>query len=425
MTSKRTLVVLLSVLGLLGASALPLHASGFAFTDQGAKAAGMAGAFVAQASDPSAIVYNPGGLALLEKKKSISAGMAVAAFNESLYQGLPPGIGVGATGEQETAPAIPPHAYVTLPVGKRMVAGVGLYSPFRMNTEWADPGAFVARHLATKSSIEAWDLAPTLGIQLSPSLGIGLGAVYRSSEVAVSRRIPGEAVDASIVDIASLDMKTDMEPGYGWTAGLLFKRKRFSVGFSYRSAIATDYLGVGRLTQVETGDAQYDELVRATMPFGQDLPLSSSLEYPDQATFGVAWNLSKALLVEMDVNRTGWGNVQDLSLRFPTSSVLNTAYQLDFQDATSYRLGASWRLPTGPKLRFGYALDKTPQPAAAVGAFLADSDRNIMSVGAGLDWLDVAFSWITYDQRIVSTSTQELNGNYRANGWTLTISATK
>jgi long-chain fatty acid transport protein len=419
--NRKTLSFLL--LGLLIGAAL--HASGFAFTDQGAKAAGMAGAFVAQANDPSAIVYNPGGLALLEKKKSVSAGMAVAAFNESLYQGLPPGIGIGETGEQETGPAIPPHAYMTLPVGRRMVAGVGIYSPFRMNTEWSDPGGFVARHLATKSSIEAWDLAPTLGIQLSPSLGLGIGAVYRSSEVAVSRRIPGETVDANIVDIASLDMKTDMEPGYGWTAGVLLKRKRFSVGFSYRSAIETDYVGVGRLTQIETGDPQYDELLRSTMPFGQELPLSSSLEYPDQATFGVAWNLSKSLLVEMDVNRMGWGNVQDLSLTFPASSWLSTNYRLNFEDAMSYRLGASWRLPTGPKLRFGYAFDETPQPDAAVGAFLPDSDRNIMSVGAGLDWLDVAFSWITYDQRIVSTSAQELNGNYRANGWTLTISATK
>lgn len=421
--NSKTLSVLVLLLGLLGNTAL--HASGFAFTDQGGKAAGMAGAFTAQASDPSAIVYNPGGLALLEKKKSVSAGMAVTAFNESLYQGLPPGIGVGATGEQETSPAIPPHAYVTLPVGRRMVAGVGLYSPFRMNTEWADPGAFVARHLATKSKIEAWDLAPTLGIQLSPSLGVGLGAVYRSSEVAVSRRIAGEGIDASIGDIASLDMQTDMEPGYGWTAGLLLKRKRFSFGFSYRSAIETDYVGEGRLTQLETGDPQYDELVRATLPFGQALPLSSSLEYPDQASVGLAWNLSKSLLVEVDVNRTGWGSVQDLALRFPASSWLDTSYQLDFQDAMTYRLGASWRLPTGPKLRFGYAYDETPQPDAAVGAFLPDSSRNIMSVGAGLDWLDVAFSWITYDQRIVSSSLQELNGNYRANGWVFTMSATK
>ena len=37
----------------------------------------------------------------------------------------------------------------------------------------------------------------------------------------------------------------------------------------------------------------------------------------------------------------------------------------------------------------------------------------------------MAFSWITYDQRIVYTSAERLNGNYRANGWVFTMSATK
>ncbi|HWM91304.1 MAG TPA: outer membrane protein transport protein [Thermoanaerobaculia bacterium] len=411
---------------LLGAASASVHAAGFAFENQGGKAAGMAGAFVAQASDPSAIFYNPGGLALMEKKKAVSAGTSLLAFNESLYQGLPPGIGTSTTGEQETPMDIPPHAYITLPVGARMVAGMGVYSPFRMNTEWADAGSFAGRYLATKSSIEAYDLAPTLGIQLSPSLGLGIGAVYRSSEVSVARRLPGQAPSGEgIVDIASLDMKTDMEPGYGFTAGLLYKGKRLSIGASYRSAIETDYVGVGRLTQIETGDAQYDQLIRASLPFDQDLLLTSSLEYPDQASFGVAWSLSKAILLEVDVNRTGWGSVQDLALRFSSASTLDTSYRLDFEDAMSYRLGARYRLPTGPQLRVGYAFDETPQPDTSVGAFLPDSDRSTVSVGFGLDWLDVAFSWVTYDQRIVFTSLQDLNGNYRANGWMFTISATK
>ena len=416
----------LALCAVLAATASPLPAAGFAFQDQGGKAAGMAGAFVAQASDPSAIYYNPGGLALMEKKKAISAGTSLRAFNESLYQGLPPGIGTATTGEQETPMDIPPHAYITLPVGAKMVAGLGAYSPFRMRTEWADAGSFAGRYLATKSEIEAYDLAPTLGIQLSPSLGLGIGAIYRTSELGVSRRLPGQAPSGEgTVDVASLDMDTDMEPGYGFTAGLLYKGKRLSFGFSYRSAIETDYLGVGRLTQIATGDAQYDQLVRATLPFDQDLPLSSSLEYPDQASLGVAYNLSKALLLEVDVNRTGWGSVQDLALRFPTESSLDTAYPLEFEDVMSYRLGARWTLPTGPQLRVGYSFDETPQPDAAVGAFLPDSDRSTVSVGFGLDWLDVAFSWVTYDQRIVSTSLQELNGNYRANGWVFTMSATK
>lgn len=402
---------------------LPVHGAGFAFVDQGGKAAGLAGAFTAQAIDPSAIVYNPGGLGLLKKKKSVSAGMAFSAFNESLYQGLAPGIGAGTTGEQETAPGMPPHAYVTMPVGKRMVAGLGAYSPFRMHTEWANPGAFAARHDATMSKIEAWDFAPTLGVQVTPGLGVGIGAIYRTSQISVSRRIGSTGPDGP-VDVASLDVETDMEPGYGWTAGILGKGKRLSWGLSYRSAIRTDYLGVGRLNQLESGDPQYDELVKATLPFDQDLALASSLEYPDRASLGVAWSLTKNLTVEADVNRTGWSSVQDVALRFSSASFLDKTYPLAFKDAMDYRLGMSFRLPTGPQLRAGYAYEETPQPDLSVGAFLPDSNRNTLALGVGLDWLDVAFAWTTYDQRIVATR-KDFNGNYRANAWSLVISATK
>jgi len=415
---------LLSIL-MVFAAALPLHASGFAFADQGARAAGMAGAYTAQATDPSAIVYNPGGLALLQKKKSVSAGTAIAAFNESLYQGLSPGIGGGTTGQQETSLAIPPHAYVTLPVGRVMVAGVGLYSPFRMHTEWADPASFAGRYQSTKSGIEAWDVAPTIAIRLGPKIGLGIGAIYRSSELSASRRISGQVPGGGTVDVASLDMSTDMEPGFGWTAGLLHKGSRLSWGFSYRSAISTDYVGVGRLTQVSTGDPQYDELVQATLPLNQDLALSSSLEYPDQLNVGVAWGLTKNLIAEADVNRTGWGSVQDLAFQFQSSPFLNTAYPAAFEDTLGYRLGVRYRLRTGMELRGGFAFEETPQPDAAVGAFFPDSDRSTLALGFGLDWLDLAFSWTTFDQRIVSTSAQNLNGNYRANSWSFVISATK
>jgi hypothetical protein len=48
-----------------------------------------------------------------------------------------------------------------------------------------------------------------------------------------------------------------------------------------------------------------------------------------------------------------------------------------------------------------------------------------LTAGFGLDWLDVAFSWTTYDQRIVVDPRKDLNGNFRANAWAFTISATK
>src|ERR1700740_2049361 len=98
-------------------SALPLYAGGFEVEAQGARAAGMAGACVAQAADPTAGFCNPGALALIPKKKSAALGMSAAAFHESLYQGLPPGAGAGTASQQVTPRTMQPHAFAAVPLG--------------------------------------------------------------------------------------------------------------------------------------------------------------------------------------------------------------------------------------------------------------------------------------------------------------------
>jgi long-chain fatty acid transport protein len=93
-------VLIPGLLALSLLTAAPARPDGFSGPDPGIKAMGMAGAFIAQASDPSAIYYNPGGLAL-QKKGKLTAGGGTVYHNESQYQGLPPGIGQGTTGAQD------------------------------------------------------------------------------------------------------------------------------------------------------------------------------------------------------------------------------------------------------------------------------------------------------------------------------------
>jgi long-subunit fatty acid transport protein len=83
------------------------------------------------------------------------------------------------------------------------------------------------------------------------------------------------------------------------------------------------------------------------------------------------------------------------------------------------------RFPTGPQVRFGYALEKSPQPDITVGAFLPDADRTTLTAGFGLDWLDVAVGYTTYKQRVVQTNIQQFNGNYRAKSWVAMLTVTK
>jgi long-chain fatty acid transport protein len=405
--------------------AAPLLAAGFEFPTQSAKALAMGGTFVAQANDPTTAYYNPGGLGLLAKKKGASVGATVWKFNESLYQGLAPGVGAGTVGEQETPMQTVPHVFGTVPFGSMAVMGVGVYSPFKMSTEWAEPETFAGRRLATRSEVDSLDISTGLGIALGRSFGIGANFIFRTSDYSASRRVTVD--DRGVLrDVGTLEMKTDTERSYTWSAGVLHRiGNSFSWGASYRAANETEYNGVGTLTQIETGDTQLDALVRTQFPFGQDLALGSTLTLPAQATFGIAVGSNQPFLVEVDVTRTDWKDVQEIAFAFPSNASLNTTYPLAFEDSMTYRAGLSFRFPTGPELRVGYAMEESPQPDETVGAFLPDAGRSTISAGFGLDWLNVGVAWTTFEQRVIGTNVNTLNGNYRANAWSVAITATK
>lgn len=405
----------------------PLYAGAFEFRWLGARSAGIGGACVA-AADPTAVACNPGALALMPKKKGAAAGLALSGFNQSLYQGLSPGIGAGTAAEQETPLGIIPHAFITLPfplLGPNSVLGTGIHYPYRMHTEWTEPDEFAGRFLATESEVEAWDFTTALSTRIGSSVGVGAGVTYRSSNMSVSRRFAAN-VSGGPREIASLSMETDVVRTLVWSAGVLFKPgPSFSAGFTYESGTDAEYGGVGTLTQIATGDAQFDQLIRASFPFDEDLPISSRLQFPPRSAFGVAWTPSKAWLFAFDASRTHWRQTSDIEIEFPSNHALDTQYPLAFEDVWSYRTGVRFRFPTGPQLRLGYALDKSPQPDSTVGAFLPDADRTTITTGFGLDWLDIAVGWTTHSQRIVRTNADDFNGNYRADSWFAMLTVTK
>lgn len=411
----------------LALASSPAAAEGFSLYAQGAKAVGLGGAFAAQADDPSALFYNPGGLALLKKRKAGALGVAVSTFNESLYQGLAPGVGAGTAAEQSTPVEFPAHLYAVLPLGERGVVGVGIYSPFLLSTQWQDEGEFAGRFVATGAEITTYDVNPTLGFKLTPKLGIGIGVTYRLATISFDRRHAGlNPFTGRLVDAASVHVESDTEAGFGWNVGLLHRvSPRFSYGFAYRSKMEIDLAGVGRMTQVPTGNQQLDDLFAATLPLDRDLAMASRLELPDVATLGVAIGLSRSATLELDVNRTGWKSFRELAFTFPGAPLLDQTFVEGFEDSMSYRLGLLLKRPTGPQFRFGGAFEESPQPDFAVGPLLPDSNRTVLAVGFGVDWLDVAFSWTTYDQRIVRTNVDEINGNWRASSWMVALTLKK
>ena len=409
-------------LGLIVLGTSPVAADGFAVSGQSAKGMGMAGAFVAQADDPSAVYYNIGALALGPDDKHFIGGATAHLRDSGLYQGLPPGIGANTSSEQEQGIEPRPHVYLALKLGPNTKLGFGLTSPFLLSTEWSSPGGFAGRAITTSAQLDAYDLIAGISQRLGSNFAIGLGLVYRGSELKHGRRLQRVVPGGGLVDVASIDVDTDFSDGLGWTVGLKHRPShRFAWGLSYRSAIEIDYLGVGVLTQLATGNAQFDALQQAILPFGVDLATANTLEFPDVLTLGFAVALGRGWRFELDAQRTGWSRVEQWAIAFPTEPDLGIAIRQDFEDSNALRLGVQYTTAAGYALRAGIAREESPQPDRNVGPLLADADSTLFSLGLGKDWLDMAFTWIDYDRRIIFDQVDDLDGNYRSSAWMLAL----
>lgn len=405
---------------------LPGRGAGFTAAEPGVKAMGLGGAFTAVAVDPTVVYYNPGGLGLLAKGK-LTVGAGGLYLNESQFRGTSPGIGAGSAAEQEQQIAFPAHAYAVKALGPKVKVGLGVNSPYGFQTDWADPDSFTGRYITTDGELQVFDASTVFGLQVTPNFGIGAGAIYRTSEFSFGRRLPGFNINTGqIQDIGSLAVETDMDSGIGWTAGFLHKiGKNFSWGASYRSPIEIDYAGAGKLTQILTGNTLLDQLNRATLPYDVDLPMTTTISFPDTATLGVAIAPTKKLLVAVDVTQTGWSNFEGLALTFPANAIFNQTLQGPWEDALSYRLGFQLTMSKGIEWRFGYAFEESPQPDASVAPLLPDAERSIVSAGFGRDWLDIGFQFIAPSSRTTRTNPDLLNGTYSGNSYLLAVSMTK
>jgi long-chain fatty acid transport protein len=391
----------IAALGVLAAA--PMYAAGFGIFEQGTKAMGMAGAFTAQADDPSLLFHNAGGLAFVERHE-LAAGLTYIQGTKADFKGAGPFPGTGARAEQEKLSQPLPHAYWVQPINPVWKFGLGIYAPFGLTTEWKDPRNFPGRFLSTKAELRAIDLNPTLGWQITPRFGIGAGAIARFSDVQLNRDVPQvNPFTLGVADIASLKLDTGFNRGYGWNAGILHKwNNSFSWGLSYRSKVKVDYDGDARLTQNLTGNAQFDALIRSRLPFNRSLPVSTTIEFPDMASLGLAFALSPSLVLETDANWTGWSTFKDTPIDFTANDLPDTTIRSDWKDVYNYRAGLRWTTSATSQWRFGFVYDQTPQPEEAVSPLLPDADRDGLTLGYGYNGglkVDLALMYLKFKER--------------------------
>ena len=411
----------------------PAHAAGFSTFEQGSNAMGQAMAFTAQADDPSAMFYNVGGLAFFDQRE-FYAGLTFTALGETEFTGADPTPGAGAPGNQSDELVVSPHFYWVEPVNDRWIVGVSVTSPFGFALEWEDPARldpparWSGRYISDKAVLNDIDLTPNVGFRINDKLGVGFGIIARFSSLELDRRIDGNDLDAGIpagTDVGRAQFDSDTDSGFGFNVGVLHRLNDFfSWGFSYRSKITVDYTSDTQLTQILTGNQTVDDAIAASLPFGQNLPADTSIEFPDQASLGVAFRFNPRWLFEADFNWTGWSSFDQLSIDFePPNDGLSETHPQLWDDAINIRTGIRWDRNAKSHWRFGIYWDESPQPDQTVTPLIPDADRIGYAVGYGLGAkkfdFDIAMMYVDSKTRTTTANVYDFLGTYRSSSLSL------
>lgn len=404
----------------LAVAIAPAMGAGFAIVEQGNKANGLSAVFTARADDPSTQYYNVGGLGLLEGRQ-FQAGLSLIFLGDSTFEGANPFPGEGTSGEQKKQLVTPPHFYWVEPITDKINFGLAVNAPYGLVTEWDNPDEWVGRFLSVKAELTNIDINPNVGFKLGEKWGLGVGIIFRGAMVELLQRSAAvNPLDGLATEVAKVKLESDMNFGYGLNLGVVHRTSDFfNWGFTYKSEVKVDFTGHGELTQQPSGDPVFDGIVAGLLPFDEELPIETSIDFPATASLGALFNLTDALGLEAQLNWTGWSSFDTLVIDFTENPGLTSERPQGWDDALRFGLGLTWDTSEKNQWRFGAYYDESPQPDETVSPLLPDANRVGISAGWGHffnGWdMDLAAMYIVFDERTTTTNIDNFNGTYNTN----------
>lgn len=360
---------LFGALGALGLGALSSVASanGFYIHEHDAKVTGRGGANVAVDDDPSAVIYNPGGIA-------IGAGTRVsltATVIDAKGSYFDPN-NMDQRTDTDSPPAVLPSFFATTRINDLLAAGVGFHLPFGLAVSW--PTNHTLADVNQDLNLRTFFITPSIGLNLNsyvPGLSVGGGVDLAPSTVTLDRVL----VFPDATGIAKLGGSAF---GIGGRVGVQYHPaalKQLHLGVMWRAQMNLDFTG--------KADFDVDPAYRASLP--PDGDIKTSLRLPQAIMGGVAFNPTPALQLEADVTWTNWKKFNELRIELP-GGVETVAPQL-YANKVTLRIGAEYALAhLKAAVRAGYAYDPTPVPNTTVSALFPDADRHVLTAG-GSYWL--------------------------------------
>lgn len=430
--------VWLAVGGLAALLGVPvsLRAQGFSVNEHSTCAMGRAGTGVAKpCDDGSAIVFNPAGLASMPKGQTkISIGSTFIAPNGDFTQDA-----TGFKSDLNSRVFPVPAAYVAHGFTDKLAAGIGLFAPYGLETDWPDDA--LGRFSSYNSEIRNIYIQPTVAYNLGKYVQVGAGFDINLVHLNLKQHLDlseqetpsgvtfGQIGIPAGTDFADADVSGN-GTGFGYHVGLIVKpSSRISFGAKYLSRQKVDDIkGTAKFSQIATGLRVAPGSPFALPPAqgGLGLPVGASIDtlvlgpqfqsggalvtqdgntgirLPEQINVGVAVKATDKLTVMGEYNTQNWKVWDVIVLDF---ELLPTArLPQDFKRTHTWRFGAEYGVGASSVIRAGYLTHSGAAPDQTVTPTLPEAARAEFTVGFGTSLArslhaDLAYQYIDQADR--------------------------
>jgi long-chain fatty acid transport protein len=392
-------VVLLCLLAALAGAPLA-SASGFGLFQHGGRATGQVGAFTARAPEPSAVTYNPAGIARLDGFQ-LQVGLdfnnaddeytsATGAFSANHVIQFPPSLYL--TWKQQSGP---------------FAVGLGIDSPFYYNVDWR-PALFPGRLLTRRFELRVFELHPVLAYDLGDGWSVGGGLRYAFGTldqednailpIFVSAGVP--AVNVEVERNAGTDVDA-----LAWDVALQYAAPSWGWGAVYRSP--SELKGTGDVDyaprDVPSGVPGLDAVLRARFAGGS---ARQAFEIPRQIRAGIWYAPYPELRLEIDASFDSWSSLENSDVTFDPNAFGDgptVSTRRDWEDTTSLRLALEGDITDNFMLYGGVALEPSPVPGSTLEPGFPRGDATVYALGAGYSFpqlsFDLGYSLHEHDDR--------------------------
>ncbi len=371
-------------------AATSAHGSGFGIFTQGASALGQADAVVAHTDEPSAIFFNP---ALLNKLSGtqIEVGTTLLFPSRNFRSSAN-----GATASTEDSLYYPSTFYVSHAFNDKISAGLGIFNPFGLGTEWN--GNWEGRYLATKSTIETYNFNPVVSYRVTPALSFaaGLDVIYLDASLE-------NKVNLSQLGLFDANQKFKGDgTGFGYNLGLAYDAGHgISAGVSYRSEVEVEINGNVNFG-IPAAPAPFDGILTANMP---NTSAKTKITLPRQLLAGVAYQATDRLTLESGFRWEDWGSYKELKVEFdkPIGGGTTSVTAKNWHDTFAVNVGGKYRLNDTFTLLGGYLYGWNPVPDDTFEPAVPDSNTHLFCVGTDMKFnqikLAVSYAYQLQEER--------------------------